>query len=600
MMMTEDMIDDGANYSDDFSLASGFDDIDYDDPFNSNQHNNNVGSIVGNNNNEGLIFGKPMQGAPNIISNRTNLLELPVNVTLFQSSAIDKGTITTQIAVDQVQHNSSCRSSSLEPTAIRNIDPLPNFLAENGIASMNSACAARKTKDLKMTNQASSSSLKSAEAVAVKARKTATKMSIKPSKSSGVLALALQEKYSRNTLTQQQLAAYSANAQQIATNIAMSSSTSMFSSSIGYSPSATNTVNGIGNNGAGLSSGKVNDNWNIASGQQTHNKFVVGGTNQQARIMNNNRICSLPPTKSSSMHDLLLQSKAQCRSQSMLRQSSTHSLSKRNSFQSIKRNKKLDVSPLLPAGRYAKPRNDLRTWSLPNAATSSTVASKSASASTKTPVSAIINVDDQIVANASTNDAMRETTDSLLHQACRLFPNSHTVVETALQVDVDAVRRSMVINGDQEGGSSKKTNSTTYGYPINLALAHGANAKILKLLVQAGPDVLAFKDGENCAASMGTALSLNTCDKTVVLFLLSANQQCARIADRRGNYPLHVSVSYGRSVDIVKRLYAVYPEAQGMRNFHSQTPLDIAIQSTRCSDDVTEFLRSMACSTPYC
>jgi len=428
-MMTEDIFGDGADYSDDFSLASGFDDINYDDPFNSNQHNNNVFSIAGNNNNEGLIFGKPMQGVSNIISNRTNLLEL--DVALFQNSAIDKGTIPTHIDVDQIQHNSSYPSSSLEPTTIRNIDPHTVFLAENGIASMNSTCTSRKKKDLRKMNQSSSSSLKSAKVVAVKARKTTTKMSIKPSKSDE------------------------------------------FSSSIGYSSSATNIVNGIGNNGGGMST------------------------------------------------------------------------------------------------------------------------------STKNRMSAIINVDDQIVANASTNDVMSETMDSLLHQACRLFPNSDTVVATALRVDADAVRRSMVINGDQEEGSSKKTNSTTYGYPINLALTHGANAKILKLLVQAGPDVLAFKDGENCAASMGTALSLNTCDMSVVDLLLSANQQCARIADRRGNYPLHVSVSYGRSIDIVKRLYAVYPEAQGMRNLYSQTPLDIAIQSTRCSDDVTDFLRSMARHTPY-
>lgn len=45
------------------------------------------------------------------------------------------------------------------------------------------------------------------------------------------------------------------------------------------------------------------------------------------------------------------------------------------------------------------------------------------------------------------------------------------------------------------------------------------------------------------------------------------------------------------------RLYAAYPEAQGMRNFHSQTPLDIAIQFSQCPEEVTDFLRSVSCRT---
>jgi len=280
----------------------------------------------------------------------------------------------------------------------------------------------------------------------------------------------------------------------------------------------------------------------------------------------------------------LLQSKAQCRSQFLLRQSSAHDLSKRNSFQSMRYvNENLDVSSLSPFKQHAKSRTASRRWSLPNVASATTESNCSKE---------IMNVAAKTILNGDVGDM----TESLLHEACRLFPNSDTVVETALRVDPDAVRRS-VIYTNQDGDPSGQTKVSMYGYPINVALTHGASKKILTLLVKWGSDVLTFKDGTNCGASLGIALSLKQCNLVIVNLLLSANDQCAQIADRRGNYPLHIAVRYGRSVDTVMRLYTAYPEAQRMRNFHSQTPLDLAIQSTLCPEEVTDFLRSVACRT---
>jgi hypothetical protein len=193
--------------------------------------------------------------------------------------------------------------------------------------------------------------------------------------------------------------------------------------------------------------------------------------------------------------------------------------------------------------------------------------------------------------NNFSNDSDMET-ESLLHQSCRLYPTTDAVVESALRIDPDAVRRAVATAVEQ--GDSKKPGNV-YGYPINVALTHGGSTGVLKMLAEAGPEVLIQKDGTDGSGSLGIALSTK-CPLEVVNLLVQANPNCARVADRRGNYPLHIAVSQGLSLSIVRRIFAVYPKAQEMRNFHSNTPLDIAQRSTRCPEEVMNFLQSSAYS----
>jgi hypothetical protein len=159
-------------------------------------------------------------------------------------------------------------------------------------------------------------------------------------------------------------------------------------------------------------------------------------------------------------------------------------------------------------------------------------------------------------------------------------------------MDPDAVRRAVATTVD---ASSTKKSANVYGYPINVALTHGASLGVLKMLAAAGPDVMLRKDGTDGSGSLGIALSAK-CNIDVVNLLIRANSECVKVADRRGNYPLHVAVSQGLSLDIVKRVYLGYPKAQEMRNFHSNTPLDIAQRSTRCPEEVMNFLQTSAYS----
>ena len=181
-------------------------------------------------------------------------------------------------------------------------------------------------------------------------------------------------------------------------------------------------------------------------------------------------------------------------------------------------------------------------------------------------------------------------TSSLLHQSCRLYPTTSAVVESALRIDPDAVRRAVPVT--VEKGQAKKAQNL-YGYPVNVALTSGGSMEVLKMLVDAGPDVLVQKDGTDGSGSLGIALT-SKCSMQVVNMLLQANPACVKVSDRRGNYPLHVAANYGLGLDIVKRIYSMYPKALQMRNFHSETPLDIAQRSTRCAEEVMNFLQSTA------
>lgn len=182
---------------------------------------------------------------------------------------------------------------------------------------------------------------------------------------------------------------------------------------------------------------------------------------------------------------------------------------------------------------------------------------------------------------------------SLLHQSCRLYPTTAPVVESALRIDPEAVRKAIAV--PHEKGQPKKPEHL-YGYPVNIVLTHGGSMEVIKMLIDAAPDVLVKKDGNDGSGSLGIAL-MHKADMNLVNMLVQANPDCAKVPDRRGNYPLHVAVSHGVPSQIVKRLHAMYPKALQMRNFHSQTPLDIAQRSTRCPEEIMNYLQSVAFSS---
>jgi hypothetical protein len=54
---------------------------------------------------------------------------------------------------------------------------------------------------------------------------------------------------------------------------------------------------------------------------------------------------------------------------------------------------------------------------------------------------------------------------------------------------------------------------------------------------------------------------------------------------------MHIACRSGVSMDVIRHLWILYPEAITMRNFHGLTPLDLARRNMHlCSDDVSTFL----------
>uniref|UniRef100_A0A7S1UTZ5 ANK_REP_REGION domain-containing protein n=1 Tax=Grammatophora oceanica TaxID=210454 RepID=A0A7S1UTZ5_9STRA len=200
---------------------------------------------------------------------------------------------------------------------------------------------------------------------------------------------------------------------------------------------------------------------------------------------------------------------------------------------------------------------------------------------------------------------------SLLHQACHLYPDTTSVVLSALRCDPGSVRRRVFTSvsagtdktsGDNlsnNGDAQRKKKAKTEGchYPINIALWSRASEEIIKLLAKEGRDVLNKKDGpEDCNALMNALYRYNPKAaqhtlKMIAILLKYGSNKLLEGTDRYKNLPLHVACLKGCNADFIQLLVQLNPPALCARNFHQQTPLDVAQRSQLCSDDVIDYLQ---------
>jgi len=209
---------------------------------------------------------------------------------------------------------------------------------------------------------------------------------------------------------------------------------------------------------------------------------------------------------------------------------------------------------------------------------------------------------------------------SLLHNSCKLYPDTPAVVESALRMDPGAIRRYIPTRcGDDvsagnrsisvdsigssgiaatsgDGNSQTRRSDDMYGYPINIALKCNASREVLEFLMAEGADVLDKPDGSMRASTLGIAISLG-CDGQIIRRIVTTNRACARVADRQHQLPLHaLARSHHKPsvLEAVKQVYEAYPEALNERNFHRETPLDIAVRNEYCPEEVVNFLQEQA------
>jgi hypothetical protein len=216
--------------------------------------------------------------------------------------------------------------------------------------------------------------------------------------------------------------------------------------------------------------------------------------------------------------------------------------------------------------------------------------------------------------------------DSLLHHSCKLFSQDPNIIESALQLDPDAIRYESPMVCLGTAGSTSPTAASqatanrkpffverpsTFKYAINIALKYHASPKVLEILAKAGPDVCMEGDGPMESGSLSIALETTamasakttttdaaptpTTSKTdeVVEVLLLANPQCATVLDRHYNTPLHCAARLRHvSVATVAKIHRAHPAAVTLRNFHGCTPLQVA-QRSLCNEEVLAYLQKL-------
>lgn len=424
----------------------------------------------------------------------------------------------------------------------------------------------------------------------VKASRSSSKM--RSNKSDGLLARAFKQKYNSSS----NLSKLGPNASgadvtvqtQIARNAMSAYGGGMTNPGGANFPDNVNSNQGFGGDGAGNQNASwgaprsQNANWGApppprSTGDTPFSKFLAqnsnanknntnqlsGTSHSTSDIMRSAKLHSSSKS-SSTMQDALRMYKRQSKTQSALRQSSQQSLWKHTHSKSFSGSN--SIKSLLPPQHAANSRG-------------SATGNQNFSFNNR---------------NVPTNTLPMQSNDapSLLHQSCRLYPTTAAVVESALRIDPDAVRKP--ITPQLEKGQAKKVQNT-YGYPVNVALSHGGSLEVIKMLAEAAPEVLLQKDGSDGSGSLGIGLMAKQ-EWPVIAMLLKTNVECIRVSDRRGNFPLHVAANHGIALGVVRKLYRLYPKALQMRNFHSETPLDIAQRSARCSEEVINFLQTAAFS----
>ena len=229
-------------------------------------------------------------------------------------------------------------------------------------------------------------------------------------------------------------------------------------------------------------------------------------------------------------------------------------------------------------------------------------------------------------ATARRNSAVMSS-DSLLHNSCKLYPKTLVVLESALAFDPEAIRRSVPLivgspsESNKEGEDTKEQeqgmtphfpaaataglrdavpssfkSSAWYSYPFNIAMKHEAGLDVLQFLAKEGPDVLAKPDGDEEAASLGIALGMEKPSLDIIRLILSNNPATKKVSDRQSNFPLHIAVraplgSDAQRLELVRLIYFAHPSAIKEKNFRGETPLDIAVRSPFSCDDVIDFLQ---------
>lgn len=128
-------------------------------------------------------------------------------------------------------------------------------------------------------------------------------------------------------------------------------------------------------------------------------------------------------------------------------------------------------------------------------------------------------------------------------------------------------------------------------YPLHMAIAAGASKNVVEALILEADDVaqMTNKFGET---PLHIAVATRAKEVDFVDMVLTAYFGAACLADKKnGDLPIHVAVVHGCPLAVAKRLMETFPMAAQQRNNSRKLPLDLALESGSCAEEVIEFLK---------
>ena len=143
-----------------------------------------------------------------------------------------------------------------------------------------------------------------------------------------------------------------------------------------------------------------------------------------------------------------------------------------------------------------------------------------------------------------------------------------------------------------EGRFQSASNQIRDGaYPLHMAVKSGASISVLTMMVQAAKEVL-LKTNKFGETPLHVALRAEVHDDAVIKLLIDDAGQALHMKDfLKGNFPAHVAATHGCSVCVAKRLFHHNPLALQEKNKDGMTPLDLALVTGKCSEEVLGLLQ---------
>ena len=151
---------------------------------------------------------------------------------------------------------------------------------------------------------------------------------------------------------------------------------------------------------------------------------------------------------------------------------------------------------------------------------------------------------------------------------------------------------------DLAGRSNLQCADTMYGvldhqvrdgsYPLHMAIAAGAPVNVIGLIVGEvrGKGILQLVD-KHGETPLHFAVAGRSSDEVVDL-LCEATETVGlmHVKDKSGNLPVHIAAMKGCSTSVAKRLLLLFPQSIHETNNEMKTPLDLALEHGKCSDEV--------------